>query len=258
MFLTKRSLPRRTFLRGMGVTIALPLLDAMLPAQTPLSKSAATPRTRLCCIEMVHGAAGSTGQGSLRHYWAPEKEGRDFKFSLSLEPLAPYRDYITIVSHTDLEPAEAYSPAEEGADHFRSSAVYLTATHPKLTLGSDYLAGTSIDQLYAQQFGQDTPLPSIQLCIEMVDGSGVCDYGYACIYADTISWSSSTGSRAMSRAFGRISEQPIEAGSTPISRTFAKSSAGCSASRSITRTTKRRTFRPHPLAFRNPMKNTSN
>jgi hypothetical protein len=218
MFLTKRSLPRRTFLRGMGVTIALPLLDAMLPAQTPLSKSAATPRTRLCCIEMVHGAAGSTGQGSLRHYWAPEKEGRDFKFSLSLEPLAPYRDYITIVSHTDLEPAEAYSPAEEGADHFRSSAVYLTATHPKLTLGSDYLAGTSIDQLYAQQFGQDTPLPSIQLCIEMVDGSGVCDYGYACIYADTISWSSPTTPLPMTRDPRMAFELLFGDGATPAER----------------------------------------
>jgi hypothetical protein len=141
---------------------------------------------------MVHGAAGSTGEGSEKHYWAPAKTGRDFEFTQSLEPLAHLRDYITVISDTDLHPATAWSAAEEGADHFRSSAVYLTAAHPKMTEGSDYRVGTSIDQLYAQQFGQDTPLPSIQLCIEAVDASGACDYGYACVYADTISWSSPT------------------------------------------------------------------
>ncbi|HEV8146095.1 MAG TPA: DUF1552 domain-containing protein [Bryobacteraceae bacterium] len=164
----------------------------MMPAQTPIRKTAASPRTRLACIEMVHGAAGSTGEGSEKHYWAPAKTGRDFEFTQSLEPLAHLRDYITVVSDTDLHPATAWSAAEEGADHFRSSAVYLTAAHPKMTEGSDYRVGTSIDQLYAQQFGQDTPLPSIQLCIEAVDASGACDYGYACVYADTISWSSPT------------------------------------------------------------------
>ena len=111
---------------------------------------------------------------------------------MSLEPLAPFRDYITIISDTDLHPATSWAASEEGADHFRSSAVYLTAAHPKMTEGSDYFVGTSLDQLYAQRFGQDTPLPSIQLCIEMVDASGACDYGYACVYADTISWASPT------------------------------------------------------------------
>jgi hypothetical protein len=192
MIITKKHLSRRAVLRGVGVSMALPLLDSMVPAQTPLSKTAAAPKTRLACIEMVHGAAGSTGEGSEKHYWAPEKEGADFAMSESLQPLEPYRDYLTIVSDTDLHPATAWGAAEEGADHFRSSAVYLTAAHPKMTEGSDYFVGTSIDQLYAQQFGQDTPLPSIQLCIEMVDASGACDYGYACVYADTISWASPT------------------------------------------------------------------
>ena len=191
-FITKKHISRREVLRGLGVTVALPLLDSMVPALTLLSQSAAAPGCRLCCIEMVHGAAGSTGQGSSKHYWAPEKAGRDFEFSHSLEPLAPFRDYITIISDTDLHPATAYSAAEEGADHYRSSAVYLTAAHPKMTEGSDYIVGTSIDQLYAQQFGRDTPLPSLQLCIESVDASGACDYGYACVYADTISWASPT------------------------------------------------------------------
>jgi hypothetical protein len=192
MLITRKHLSRRTVLRGLGVTLGLPLLDSMVPAQTPLRKTAAAPRTRLACIEMVHGAAGSTGEGTNKHYWAPEKTGSDFEWSQSLEPLAPFRDYITIVSDTDLHPATAWAAAEEGADHFRSSAVYLTAAHPKMTEGSDYFVGTSLDQLYAQKFGQDTPLPSLQLCIEMVDASGACDYGYACVYADTISWASPT------------------------------------------------------------------
>ena len=192
MIITKKHLSRRAVLRGVGVSMALPLLDSMVPAQTPLSKTAAAPKSRLACIEMVHGAAGSTGEGSEKHYWAPEKEGADFAMSESLQPLEPYRDYLTIVSDTDLHPATAWGAAEEGADHFRASAGYLTAAHPKMTEGSDYFVGTSIDQLYAQQFGQDTPLPSIQLCIEMVDASGACDYGYACVYADTISWASPT------------------------------------------------------------------
>jgi hypothetical protein len=192
MFITRKHISRRTVLRGMGASLALPLLDSMVPAQTPLAKTAANPKSRLCCIEMVHGAAGSTGEGSNKHYWSPSKTGADFEFTQTLEPLEKFRDYLTVVSDTDLRPATAWSPAEEGADHFRSSAVYLTAAHPKMTEGSDYYVGTSIDQLYAQQFGQDTPLPSIQLCIEYVDATGACDYHYACVYADTISWASPT------------------------------------------------------------------
>ena len=192
MFITKKHISRRAVLRGVGVTMALPFLDAMVPAQTPLAKTAAKPLSRLACIEIVHGSAGATADGTDKHYWSPVKEGRDFEFSQTLSPLEPFRDYLTIVSDTDLHPAGAWSPKEEGADHFRSSAVYLTAAHPKMTQGSDYYAGTSIDQMYAQKFGQDTPLPSLQLCIEATDASGACDYGYACVYADTISWASPT------------------------------------------------------------------
>ena len=221
MFITKKHLSRRTVLRGMGVTVALPLLDSMVPAQTPVSKTAASPKTRLACIEMVHGAAGSTGEGSEKHYWSPEKEGRDFAFSQSLEPLEPFREYITIVSDTDLHPATAWSAAEEGADHFRSSAVYLTAAHPKMTEGSDYYVGTSIDQLYAQQRGQDTPLPSMQLCIEYVDASGACDYHYACVYADTISWGSPTSPLPMTLDPRMAFENLFGDGRTPDER-FAR------------------------------------
>src|SRR5579864_2463152 len=202
----------------MGVSLALPLLDSMVPAQTPVVKSAAAPKTRLACIEMVHGAAGSTADGTEKHYWSPAEEGRDFKFSQTLEPLEPLREYITIVSDTDLHPATAWSAAEEGADHFRSSAVYLTASHPKMTEGSDYFVGTSLDQLYAQRFGQDTPLPSIQLCIEMVDASGACDYGYACVYADTISWASPTQPLPMTLDPRMAFENLFGEGGTPQER----------------------------------------
>ena len=218
MIITKKHLSRRMVLRGMGLTVALPLLDSMVPAQTPLAKTAASPKTRLACIEMVHGAAGSTGEGTEKHYWSPEKEGSDFAMSESLQPLEPYRDYLTIVSDTDLHPATAWAAAEEGADHFRSSAVYLTAAHPKMTEGSDYFVGTSIDQLYAQRFGQDTPLPSIQLCIEMVDASGACDYGYACVYADTISWASPTAPLPMTLDPRMVFENLFGDGSTPAER----------------------------------------
>ena len=218
MFITKKHLSRRAVLRGMGASLALPLLDSMVPAQTPVHQTAAVGRTRLSCIEMVHGAAGSTGEGSDKHYWAPSKEGRDFEWSQSLEPLQAYRDYITIVSDTDLHPATAWAAAEEGADHFRSSSVYLTAAHPKMTEGSDYFVGTSVDQLYAQKFGQDTPLPSMQLCIEMVDASGACDYGYACVYADTISWASPTEPLPMTLDPRMVFENLFGEGGTPEER----------------------------------------
>ena len=192
MYITQKHLSRRAVLRGMGATMALPLLDAMVPAQTLLRKTAAAPRTRLACIELVHGSAGSTQDGIDKHYWMPATEGADFDFTMILKPLEPFRKYLTVVTQTDLRAAEAWSAAEEGADHFRSSAVFLTAAHPKQTEGSDVVAGTSIDQIYAQRFGQDTPLPSMQLGIENVDASGACGFNYACVYSGPISWSSPT------------------------------------------------------------------
>lgn len=192
VFIARKYISRRTMLRGMGVSLALPLLDSMVPAQTPLRKTAASPRTRLACIEMVHGAAGSTDEGGNRHYWSPPQEGTDFDFSYSLEPLAPFREYLTIVTGTDARTAEALAPSEGGADHFRSSAVFLTAAHAKQTTGPDVSNGISIDQLYAQRCGQDTPLPSLQLCVENIGLSGSCGFNYSCVYSETISWASPT------------------------------------------------------------------
>jgi len=191
MFITKKHISRRTVLRGMGAAVALPFLESMVPAQTALRKTAATPKSRLTCIEVVHGSAGSTDYGVEANLWMPAKE-RDFEMPSILKPIEPFRDYLTIVSQTDCAMAMPISAEEVGADHFRSSAVFLTAVHAKQTLGSDFYNGTSIDQIYAQKFGQDTPLPSVQLCTENLDSSGSCGYNYSCVYMDTISWSSPT------------------------------------------------------------------
>ncbi len=195
-FIAGTHLPRRTMLRGIGATVALPFLDAMVPAGEVWARAgsaASLDRTRLVCIEMVHGAAGSNQWGAKQHLWSPAGTGRTFDLTPSaLSPLEPFRGHLTIVSDTDVRGAEAITPPEIGGDHFRSSAVFLTQTHPKQTESSDVRAGTSLDQIYAKRFGQDTPIPSMQLCIENVDQAGGCAYGYSCVYTDMISWASPT------------------------------------------------------------------
>ena len=217
-FITGKHLSRRTFLRGAGATVALPLLDAMVPAGRLWAREVADP-TRLVCIEMVHGSAGSSGFGAAQNYWSPAATGRAFDLSpTALSSLEPYRDLLTIISDTDVEPAEARQPKEIGGDHFRSSATFLTQAHPKQTESSDVFVGTSMDQLYANRFGQDTPIPSMQLCIENVDQAGGCAYGYACVYTDTISWSSPTQPLPMIRDPRVAFDQLFGAGGTPEAR----------------------------------------
>ena len=222
MVLTGTHMSRRTALRGLGATIALPLLDAMIPARRVFAQTAAgqaAGRTRLVCIEQVHGAAGCSEYGASQNFWNPAAVGRQFDLSPgSLKPLEPFRDYLTIVSNTDARMAEAFAPAEVGGDHFRSSAVMFTHARPKLTEGSDVRVGTSMDQLYAQRFGQDTPLSSMQLTIETVDQSGGCAYGYACVYTDTISWAAPDEPLPMVRDPRRVFEQLFGAGGTPEQR----------------------------------------
>jgi hypothetical protein len=193
-FITGKHMPRRTFVRGVGATFALPFLDAMTPAGRVWSRTRAEDDpTRLVAIEMVHGAAGSNEWGATQNLWAPAAVGSDFDLTPSaLSPLEGFRDYLTIISNTDVRMAEAFIPHEIGGDHFRSSAVFLTQSHPKQTEGSDVFVGTSLDQLFAQRFGQDTPIPSMQLCIENINQSGGCAYGYTCVYTDSISWASPT------------------------------------------------------------------
>jgi hypothetical protein len=185
-------LSRREMLRGMGATIALPYLEAMAPNPKP--------PVRLVCIEMVHGAAGSSPFGVQQNLWAPATTGRTFDLTgTSLKPLEPFRDHITIISNTDVPSADPTEAREIGGDHFRSSATYLTQTYPKRTEGADVECGISLDQLHAQRFGQDTPIPSMQMCIESVDQSGGCGYGYSCVYTDTLSWSAANKPLPMTR-----------------------------------------------------------
>jgi len=193
MFISKNHLSRRAVLRGLGVTISLPLLDAMVPAQTPLRQTAAAPKTRLACIEIPHGAGGSAIYGHQQHYWSPVKEGSDFEFTLSLKPMEPFRDYLTIISDTDATGADPKTPEEVGADHTRSAAVFMTGAHPKMTEGADYYCGTSIDQIYSQMTGKDTPIPSIEMQVEDPGALvGSCGFRYSCVYKNTISWASPT------------------------------------------------------------------
>src|SRR5918999_40667 len=218
MYIAQKHISRRTMLRGMGVTMALPLLEAMVPARSALAKTLAS-RTRFVAIEMVHGAAGSTAFGLKKNLWSPATAGRGFDLGpTSLSPLEPFRDYITIESNTDVKNAEACTAPEIGGDHFRSSAVFLTQAHPKQTQGSDVEVGTSLDQYYAARFGQETPIPSMQLCIENVDAAGGCSYGYSCVYTDSISWASPTEPLPMIRDPRTVFDQLFGVGATPAER----------------------------------------
>src|SRR5215469_15725178 len=183
--ITKKHLSRRTFLRGVGVTLSLPLLDSMLPAQTPLAKTAANPQIRLGLCFIPHGAVINN--------WTPIGDGTDFDLSPTLIPLEPYRDRLVVVSNLAHKNAAPAGPGDNGGDHTRSPAVYLNGVHPKRTDGADIRAGTTIDQLAAQKIGQDTRLPSLELAIEDYSGLvGSCDVGFSCTYMNTISWSTPT------------------------------------------------------------------
>jgi len=177
-FISKKHLSRRTFLRGAGVTVALPLLDSMLPAQTPLAKTVATPKSRFCGIYVPHGATMDK--------WTPAQEGTGFEFSESLKPLEKYRNRVNVVTNL-AHPLAGGVGSDAGADHARSAAVFLSGAHPEK--GSVH-AGVTVDQVLAEHIGQETPLPSIELAIEEVGLN--CGSGYGCAYFNTISWRNPT------------------------------------------------------------------
>jgi hypothetical protein len=185
MFLTKKHIPRRAFLRGMGVTLSLPLLDSMIPAQTPLAQTAANPELRMGLCFMPHGAVMSN--------WTPIGEGADFEISRTLTPLAPFKDQLVVITNLAHHNAAPAGPGDNGGDHTRSPAVYLNGVHPKRTDGADIRAGTTIDQMAVEKIGQQTPLPSLELAIEDFSGLvGSCDVGFSCAYMNTISWRTPT------------------------------------------------------------------
>jgi hypothetical protein len=181
MFVTKKHIPRRTFLRGAGVTLALPLLDSMVPAQTPLRRTAAGPVKRFVGIWHPHGAAPG--------YWSPLQEGANFDFSFITKPLEPFRDRVVLITGLDMPEAMA-NEEEPGGDHARG-AVLLSGARPRRNAVSPYL-GVTVDQLIAQKHGQDTILSSIQLGVEDTGNFGNCNWGYSCAYTNSVSWSTPT------------------------------------------------------------------
>src|ERR1700724_571385 len=181
MFISKMHIPRRKFLRGAGVTLALPLLEAMVPALTPLRLTAASPVKRFVGIWHPHGAAPG--------YWSPTKEGRDFDFSFITKPLERFRDRTVLITGLDMPEAMA-TDDEPGGDHARG-AVLLSGARPRRNAVSPSL-GVTIDQTIAKKYGQDTILSSIQLGVEDTGNFGNCNWGYSCAYTNSISWSSPT------------------------------------------------------------------
>jgi len=179
MFVTKKHLPRRTFLRGMGVSLALPLLDSMIPARTLLAQTAATPVSRLGFVYVPHGA--------IMDQWTPATEGTGFEFTPILKPLEPFRDRLNVVSGL------GHRAADTTAVHSLSPTTWLSGVRPKATQGVDAYAGITADQIAAQAIGQDTVLPSMELATEDHSGLiGSCDRDYGCIYMNTLSWRTPT------------------------------------------------------------------
>jgi hypothetical protein len=206
MFLTKKSIPRRTFLNGMGVSIALPFLESMLPAQTPLRNSAAKPPTRYGFTYVPHGM--------IMAELTPATEGRNFEITPTLTPLEPFRHQLHVVSGLEARPAGDGS----GGDHMRSAAAYLSCAPPRRNSGQNAYLGITVDQLIAQKIGQDTPLPSLQVGIEDTSYGGICDDGYACAYLNTISWSTPTKPLPMQRNPLVVFERLFGDGSTAEER----------------------------------------
>src|SRR6202161_1677524 len=205
MFITKKHLPRRTFLRGVGVTLALPLLDSMLPAQTALSKTAANPSPRLGFVYVPHGA--------VMDKWTPATEGAGFEFSPILKPLEPFRNRLNIVS------GFGHRAADTTAVHSLSPTTWLSSVRPKQTQGVDAYAGVTADQIAAQHLGQETMLPSIELATEDHSGLlGACDRDYGCIYMNTLSWRTHTTPLPMEINPRKVFERLFGTGSTPEER----------------------------------------
>jgi hypothetical protein len=203
-FLTKRHLSRRTFLNGMGVTIALPFLESMVPAGTPLAQTAAKARTRLGCIYVPHGATMDK--------WTPAREGSGFDLSEILQPLAPFRERINVVS--DLSHPQAYGGGSATSNHNRSAATFLSGAHAEA--GPQAHLGITMDQFAAQHIGQDTPLPSLEMMIE--DATLSCGDGLSCAYRDTISWQGPTSPLPMQNNPQVVFERLFGDGSTDAER----------------------------------------
>src|SRR5205809_6316421 len=177
MIVLKKALSRRTFLRGVGVTLALPLLDAMVPAMTALAATPAAPLRRLGFVFIPMGCDGTR--------WTPPGKDKLGELSPILSPLAPVKEHVTVLTNLELE--NAYP-----GTHSSSNSSFLSCARAKHTESSDYFLGTTVDQIAAKQLGRETQLPSLELAMDMMQVVGQCDNGFACVYQNNLSWSSPT------------------------------------------------------------------
>jgi hypothetical protein len=182
VIITKKALSRRTVLRGLGTTLALPLLDCMVPALTPLARAAGRVR-RFTVIYASHGYAPG--------YWLPKTEGTQYELTPPLEPLARLKDRMLLLTGIDNDVA-LQRPGDPRGGHGRMAPAFMCGVHAKPTQGADFRAGISIDQIAASHIGGDTQLPSLQLSLEPIDFSGSCDSGYSCVYTNTLCWRTPT------------------------------------------------------------------
>ena len=205
MFISKKHLSRRQLLRGSGIALSLPLLDAMLPALTAQAQTAANVTPRLGFVYVPHGA--------IMRDFTPEATGTNFEFKTILKPLEPYRSKLNIISGL------GHTAADTSAVHSLSPCTWLSGVRPKPTLGSDALAGVTADQFAAQVIGQDTPLPSLELATEDHSGLiGACDRDYGCIYMNTLSWRTPTTPNPMEINPRKVFERLFGQGGTAEQR----------------------------------------
>jgi hypothetical protein len=181
MVIFKKSIPRRTFLRGAGAALALPMLDAMVPAFA----ADTTRPIRMAFMQTPNGIM------NLKNEWTPKTEGTDWEMTRTLEPLTPFRDRMVVLSGLDQQQAAGLN-GEVGGDHPRACTAWLTGTHAKMTSGADLHAGISVDQVAAQEFGKYTQLASLEIGLESAEVVGACESAYGCAYYNTISWRNET------------------------------------------------------------------
>ena len=202
MMITKTALPRRTFLRGVGATLALPLLDAMVPAASAAAKTAAPRRLGYVYIPM----------GMNPEPWTPSEVGRLTKLSSSLAPLTPHLDDVSVITNLEIDAAHI------SGNHASANSSFLTCVRPKRTEGSDYVNGTSVDQIAARRIGRDTPLPSLEIGTDLIAQVGNCDNGFACVYMNSLSWASPTAPNPTEADPRVVFERLFGDGGTPAQR----------------------------------------
>ena len=204
MMITKTALPRRTFLRGVGASLALPLLDAMVPAASATAKTAAAAPRRLGYVYIPMGMNPEP--------WTPSEVGRLTKLSSSLAPLTPHLDDVSVITNLEIDAAHI------SGNHASANSSFLTCVRPKRTEGSDYVNGTSVDQIAARRIGRDTPLPSLEIGTDLIAQVGNCDNGFACVYMNSLSWASPTAPNPTEADPRVVFERLFGDGGTPAQR----------------------------------------